>query len=75
MRKGRQKVARPLIACRAILADPRHEVWAAMLATFDEKQRRKSDEPPHRHEPAHMRDIHSPNLQIDTNGMKARNLL
>jgi hypothetical protein len=71
MRKGRQKVARPLIACRAILADPRHEVWAAMLATFDEKQRRKNDEPPHRRRRAHMRDTHIPNLHIDTNWMKA----
>jgi hypothetical protein len=46
MGKGRQKIARPLIACRAILPDPRHEIWAAMLATFDEKQRRKNEEPP-----------------------------
>jgi hypothetical protein len=71
MRKGSQKVARSPIACRAILADPRHEVWAAMLATFDEKQRRKNDDPQHRRRPARTRGIHAPDPHIDTNGMKA----
>jgi hypothetical protein len=75
MGKGRQKIARPLIACRAIISDPRHEVRAAMLATFDEKQRRKNDEPPHRRRPARTRGIHAPDPHIDTNWMKARDLL
>jgi hypothetical protein len=46
-----------------------------MLAIFDEKERRKNNDPPHRRRPAPVRDTHIPNLHIDTNGMKARNLL
>jgi hypothetical protein len=63
------------LACRAILADRRHEVWTAMLATLDEKERRKNNDPPHRCRPARTRGIHAPDLHIDTNGMKTRDLL